>query len=181
MPSLAMSASAAPAPDRAALLDCALACPVCSESSAARTPSAAPSAPAAPSTWKGGDHSLGGGARKASTTARGANARTAGSPASASITASGAGATTSGAPASASTTARGVNARTTGAPASASITARGDDDVFCQLRDYAAAEGPVAPRRCSCGRRCQRAWSSRCWRVRGKNVRRRTFASPEGC
>ena len=27
-----MSASAAPAPDRAALLDCALACPVCSES-----------------------------------------------------------------------------------------------------------------------------------------------------
>ena len=31
-PSLAMSASAAPAPDRAALLACALACPVCSES-----------------------------------------------------------------------------------------------------------------------------------------------------
>ena len=180
-----MSASAAPAPDSAALLDCPLACPVCSESFC-RTHALCPSnlqlgrqrQPAHHSLGGPAHHSLGGGARKASTTARGANARTAGAPASASITASGAGATTSWAPTSASTTARGVNAKTAGAPASASITARGDDLFF---RKYAAAEGPVAMRRCSCGRRCQRAWSSRCWRVRGKNVRRRTFASPEGC
>ena len=133
-----MSASAAPAPDRAALLDCALACPVCSESFR-RTHSLCCAQFTSGPFHREAHRSLGGGARKASTTARGANARTAGAPASASITASGAGATTSGAP-SASTTARGVNARTAGAPASASITARGDDDVFCQLRNYAAAE-----------------------------------------
>ena len=156
-----MSASVAPAPDRAALLDCALACPVCSESFR-RTHSLCCAQFTSGPFHREAHRSLGGGARKASTTARGANARTAGAPASASITASGAGATTSGAPASASTTARGVNARTAGAPASASITARGDDDVLCQLRNYAAAEGRVAPRRCSCGRRCQRAWASRC-------------------
>ena len=61
---------------------------------------------------------------------------------------------------SATITARGAGARTAVAPTSASITARGDDDVFCQLRNYAAAEGRVAPRQCSCGRRCQRAWAS---------------------
>ena len=156
-----MSASAAPAPDRAALLDCALACPVCSESFR-RTHSLCCAQFTSGPFHREAHRSLGGGARKASTTARGANARTAGAPASASIPASGAGATTSGAPASSSTTARGVNARTAGAPASASITARGVDDVFCQLRNYAAADGRVAPRRCSCGRRCQRAWASRC-------------------